>query len=291
MQSKSFFSLILLAALIGLGSNAIFVVNEKQRAIKLQFGEVVDADIAPGIHFKIPWVHQVKKFDARLLTLDSKPERFLTVGKKFVEVDSFIKWRIANVRTYYQSTAGDRFRAANLLANVVNKGLRDQFASRSLQEVVSGERDELMSELTRVTNEQAREQFGMEVVDIRVKGIDLPEDLSLNVYRRMRTEREREANELRSEGNELAEGKRADADRQKVVLEAEAYRDAERIRGEGDAQSAEIYALAFNEDRNFYAFTRSLRAYEETFSKGQDILLLKPDSDFFRFLKDSKGNP
>jgi membrane protease subunit HflC len=289
MQSKSFFSMILVLVLVGLASTSIFVVDERQRAIKLRFGEVVEADIMPGVHFKVPWVHQVKKFDARLLTLDSKPERFLTVGKKFVEVDSFIKWRIANVLTYYQSTAGDRFRAANLLANVVNKGLRDQFAARSLQEVVSGERDELMSELTRVTNEQAREQFGMEVVDIRVKGIDLPEDLSLNVYRRMRTEREREANELRSQGNELAEGIRADADRQKVVLEARAYSDAERIRGEGDAKSAETYAQAFNNNREFYSFTRSLKAYEETFASGQDIILLKPDSEFFRFLKDSKG--
>lgn len=289
MQSKSMLSLIAIVALLGLASTAIFVVDERERAIKLRFGQIVESDIPPGIHFKLPWVHQIKKFDARLLTLDSKPERFLTVGKKFVEVDSFVKWRIADVSIYYQSTAGDRFRAANLLANVVNKGLRDQFASRKLQEVVSGERDELMEDLTRVTNIQSKEQFGIEVVDIRVKGIDLPEDLSNNVYRRMKTEREREANELRSQGNELAEGIRADADRQKVVIEASAYSEAERIRGEGDAKAAEIYAKAYSVDPDFYSFTRSLKAYEETFSEGQDMFLLKPDSEFFKFLKNSQG--
>ncbi len=289
MQSKSMLSLIVFVALLGLASTAIFVVDERERAIKLRFGQIVESDIPPGIHFKLPWVHQVKKFDARLLTLDSKPERFLTIGKKFVEVDSFVKWRIADVSIYYQSTSGNRFQAANLLANVVNKGLRDQFASRKLQEVVSGERDELMEDLTKATNTQTKAQFGIEVVDIRVKGIDLPEDLSNNVYRRMKTEREREANELRSQGNELAEGIRADADRQKVVIEASAYSEAERIRGEGDAKAAEVYAKAYSQDRDFYSFTRSLKAYEETFSEGQDMFLLKPDSEFFRFLKNSQG--
>lgn len=269
--------------------SSIFMVTETERAIKLRFGEVVSDDIQPGIHFKVPMIDNVKKFDARLLTLDARPERFLTAGKKFLIVDSFIKWRIQNVRSFYKATSGDRFRAASLLANLVNDGLRAEVANRTVQEVVSGERDELMASLTTSLNEQSKAQYGIEIVDTRVKGIDLPDDLMQNVYRRMSAEREREARELRSQGKELAEGIRADADRQKTVLVANAYKESEVTRGTGDAKAANVYAKAFNRDPEFYAFTRSLKAYEETFNGQEDVLLLKPDSDFFKYMKNTKG--
>jgi len=211
------------------------------------------------------------------------------VGKKFVIVDSFIKWKISDVKTFYKATAGNRWQATTLLSNSTNKGLRDEFAARSLTEVVSGERDQLMSVITSKLNEQTLGEFGIEVLDVRVKGIDLPEDLSKNVYRRMSTEREREARETRSQGKELAEGIRADADRQKTVLLAEAYREAEQTRGEGDAIAANTYAEAYNRNKEFYSFTRSLKAYTETFSGQDDVLLLKPDSDFFKYMKSPTG--
>ncbi len=289
MSKGSVFPLILLGLVILIGSASLYVVDEREVAIKLQFGEIVQSDIKPGIHFKIPFFQNVRKFDARILTLDSKPERFLTVGKKFVIVDSFIKWRIVDVKSYYKATAGNRWQATTLLSNSTNKGLRDEFGSRSLTEVVSGERDELMAIITRKLNEQTISEFGIEVLDVRVKGIDLPEDLSKNVYRRMSTEREREARETRSQGQELAEGIRANADRQKTVLEAEAYREAEALRGEGDAIAASTYANAFSKDAEFYSFTRSLKAYTDTFSGKDDVLLLKPDSEFFKYMK--KADP
>lgn len=285
MSKGSIFSLVILAVAILVVSSSLYVVDERQVAIKLQFGEIVESDIQPGLHFKMPFFQNIKKFDARILTLDSRPERFLTVGKKFVIVDSFIKWRIVDVKSYYKATAGNRWQATTLLSNSTNKGLRDEFGSRSLTEVVSGERDELMAIITKKLNEQTIGEFGIEVVDVRVKGIDLPEDLSKNVYRRMSTEREREARETRSQGKELAEGIKANADRQKVVLEAEAYRKAEALRGEGDAIASATYADAYEKDAEFYAFTRSLRAYTDTFSGKDDVLLLKPDSDFFKYMK------
>jgi membrane protease subunit HflC len=278
-------SLVVLMA----GLSSLYVVNETERAIKLQFGSIVEDDIQPGIHFKMPFVQKVKKFDARLLTLDARPERFLTVGKKFLIVDSFVKWRIMNVRAFYKATSGDRYRGATLLASLVNDGLRAEFANRTVQEVVSGERDELMAHLTKMLNKQAQSQYGIEIVDTRVKGIDLPEELMQNVYRRMSAEREREARELRSQGRELAEGIKADADRQKTVLVANAYRESEMTRGEGDAVASRTYANAYTRDPEFYAFTRSLKAYEETFNGAEDVLLLKPDSDFFKYMKSSSG--
>jgi len=211
-------------------------------------------------------------------------EHFLTKEKKNVIVDSFVKWKIVDVKSYYKATAGDMFQAANLLSNSTNKGLRDEFASRTLREVVSGERDKLMESITKKLNEQTQKEFGIEVLDVRVKGIDLPEDLSKNVYRRMSTEREREARETRSQGKELAEGIQADADRQKTILEANAQKDSEQIRGDGDAQAAAIYAQAFSKDPEFYRFTRSLKAYRDTFSGKDDVLLLQPDSDFFKYM-------
>tara|TARA_R110002167_G_scaffold34420_11_gene109554 strand:+ start:413 stop:1285 length:873 start_codon:yes stop_codon:yes gene_type:complete len=287
MSKGSIFSLVILVVGVLILSSSLYVVDEREVAIKLQFGEIVESDIKPGLHLKVPFFQNVRKFDARILTLNSSPERFLTVGKKFVIVDSFIKWRIVDVKSYYKATAGNLFQAQNLLSNSTNKGLRDEFGSRSLTEVVSGERDELMQIITQKLNEQTVGEFGIKVLDVRVKGIDLPEDLSKNVYRRMSTEREREARETRSQGKELAEGIKANADRQKVVLEAEAYRKAEALRGEGDAIASATYANAYTKDAEFYAFTRSLRAYTDTFSGKEDVLLLKPDSDFFKYMKNS----
>lgn len=290
MSPKSLFLGVASLIVVLVGLSSLFIVSETERAIKLRFGEIIEDDIKPGLHFKVPVINTVKKFDARILTLDARPERFLTAGKKFLVVDSFVKWRIDNVRDFYKATSGgDRWRAASLLANLVNDGLRAEFANRTVQEVVSGERDELMAHLTKVLNEQSKAQYGIEILDTRVKGIDLPEDLMGNVYRRMSAERDREARELRSQGKELAEGIRADADRQKTVLVANAYKEAEVTRGEGDAKAAGIYAKAFNRDPEFYAFTRSLKAYEETFNGQEDVLLLKPDSDFFKYMKNTKG--
>ncbi len=288
MSPKAMIAIIVAGLVLLVGSQSLYVINEKERAIRLKFGEVVGADIQPGIHFKTPLVDEIKRFDARVLTLDTNPSRFLTSGKKYVIVDSYAKWRIKNVRAYYKATSGNRLEASNLLANQVNKGLRDEIAARTLHEVVSGERDELMTQLTASLNTQTQDDLGIEILDLRVKAVDLPDDLSNSVYDRMAAEREREAREFRSQGKELAEGIRADADRQKTVIEAEAYRDAERTKGEGDAEASRIYAAAYNKDPEFYAFTRSLKAYTETFSQS-DVLLLKPDSDFFRYMKDAKG--
>ena len=252
----------------------------------LQFGELVNADIEPGLHVKIPWVNTVRKFDARIQTEDSTSERFLTLEQKALEVDSYAKWRIVDVGQFYVSTRGNVATAGALLAERINDGLRDQIGARTLIEVVSGERDQLMIALTEELNETTASDIGIEVIDVRVKRIDLPDDVRSSVYERMITERDREAQELRSRGEELAIGIRADADRQAVIFEAEAYRDAERIRGEGDAEATGIYASAYNRDTEFFAFLRSLNAYRETFSSKNDVLLLDPDSDYFKYLKD-----
>jgi membrane protease subunit HflC len=289
MQSKSFSALILIAILAMVGSNSLFIVGETERAIKLKFGEIVSADIQPGLHFKMPVLHTIRKFDARVLTLDARPQRYLTLEKKAVIVDSFIKWRIANVQEFYQVTSGDELVAARLLAPRIDEGLRNQFGERTMYEVVSGERDEIMTELTARLNEITKEELGIEILDIRVKRIDLPPEVSHAVYERMNTERQREAREHRSEGKELAEGIRADADRQKQVVLAEAFRESERVRGEGDAIAAATYAKAYKQDPEFYSFIRSLEAYRNTFNSKNDIMILEPDSDFFNYMKQSKN--
>ena len=283
---KNFLSLgfLFLAAVIV--SNTLFVVKETERAVMLQFGELVNSDIASGLHVKIPWVNTVRKFDARIQTEDATPQRFLTLEQKALDVDSYAKWRIVDVGQFYVSTRGNVATAGSLLAQRINDGLRDQIGARTLIEVVAGERDQLMLDLTEELNEATASDIGIEVIDVRVKRIDLPDDVRSSVYDRMITERNREAQEIRSRGDELAIGIRADADRQVVIYEAEAYRDAERIRGEGDAEATSIYADAYTKDEEFYAFTRSLNAYRETFSTKNDVLLLDPDSDYFKYLKD-----
>lgn len=289
MNGKMMTTLVALAVALIIAANTLFIIKETERGVMLEFGKVVRADIEPGLHVKIPLVNEVRKFDARVLTLDARPERFLTVEKKGMMVDSFAKWRISDVGKYYTATNGEESRAERLLAQRVNEGLRNGFGERSLQEVVSGERDQLMTALTTRLNAITQTELGIELVDVRVKRIDLPEQVSESVFNRMTTEREREAREHRSKGKEQAEVIRADADRQRTILEAEAYRDSEQIRGEGDAKAAAIYAAAFNKDPEFYSFVRSLNAYRETFKGKEDVMLVDPDSDFFRYLKDSKG--
>ena len=289
---KKYYGLGLVALLLLVAANSLFVVRETERAVMLRFGELVNADISPGLHVKIPMVNQVHKFDARIQSEDSVPARFLTLEQKALVVDSYAKWRILDVGQFYVSTQGDESRAGSLLAQRINDGLRDQIGARTLQEVVAGERDQLMLDLTENLNMSAAQDVGIEVIDVRVKRIDLPEDVRGSVYERMVTERNREAQELRSRGDELAIGIRADADRQAIIFEAEAYRDAERIRGEGDAHATAVYADAYNKDPEFYAFTRSLTAYRETFANKGDVLLLDPESEYFRYLKDlDNGEP
>jgi membrane protease subunit HflC len=270
-------------------SNSLYVVKETERGVLLKFGEVVDPDLKPGLHIKVPFVNNVRLFDGRILTVDSNAERFFTQEKKALIVDSYAKFRVLDTATFYTATNGEEVRAAGLLSQRINDGLRNEVAVRTVQEVVSGERDELMDAITSRLSELAATELGVEVIDVRVKKIDLPPDVSDSVYRRMNAEREKEARELRSQGQELAEGIRAAADRQVTVIEANAFRESEIIRGEGDAESTRRYAEAYNQDPEFYAFVRSLRAYQETFQGGSDMLLLQPDSQFFQYLRDPKA--
>ena len=284
MSKRAIVGNAVLAALLLLAANCIFIVTEVQRAVLLEFGRVVRDDIPPGLHFKLPIINEVRKFDGRVLTSDAPPERFFTLEQKAVIVDSFAKFQIDDVKRYYTSTAGDEQRAELLLKQRINTGLRNEFSTRTLREVVSGERDELMQNLTASLDAVARAELGVKVVDVRVKRIDLPKEVSQSVYDRMNTEREAEAREYRAKGEELAIGIRADADKQKEVILAEAYSQAEQIRGEGDAGAAAIYASAFNKDKEFYEFYRSMAAYQRTFANKDDVLLLQPDSEFFKYM-------
>jgi len=281
--------MVIAALLLLVASNSLYVIKQTERGVLLQFGEVVNPDLQPGLHIKIPFVNNVRKFDGRLITVDSQPERFFTQEQKALMVDSYAKFRIKDTEKFYTATNGEMARAMGLLAQRINNGLRNQVAIRTIQEVVSGERDQLMQDLTAELTVVAQESLGVEVVDVRVKQIDLPTDVSESVYQRMNAEREKEAREHRSQGQELAEGIRAAADREVTVLQANAYRDAELVRGEGDATATGVYAEAFNQDPEFYSFTRSLQAYQQSFSGGGDMLLIQPDSEFFRYLKSSKG--
>jgi membrane protease subunit HflC len=289
MSGRNMTILVVVVLALFIASNSIYVIKETERGVLLQFGEVVNPDIRPGLHVKIPFVNNVRKFDGRVLTVDSQPERFFTQEKKALIVDSYAKFRVSDTAKFYTATNGEESRAMGLLAQRINDGLRNQVAIRTIQEVVSGERDQLMTALTQELNQVAQSELGVEVVDVRVKQIDLPPDVSESVYRRMNAEREKEAREHRSQGQELAEGIRAAADREVTVIKANAYRDAERIRGEGDAEATRVYAEAFSQDPEFYSFTRSLKAYQEAFKGDGDVLLLQPDSEFFRYLKNSQG--
>ncbi len=288
-MSRGVMTLIALVVVVLLGSMSVFVVNERELAIKFRLGEFVRADYKPGIYFKIPFINNVRKFDKRIITLDAESERYLTQEKKNVIVDAFIKWRISDVATYYKTMRGDEQQASLRLAQVIKDGLRSEFGKRTIQEAISGERSEIMNIITQQISEQAR-QFGIEVVDVRIKRIELPQEVSSSVYQRMVAERARVAKELRSRGAEAAERIRADADRQRTVILAEAYRDGERIRGEGDARAAEIYAKAYGKNEGFYSFYRSLEAYRGVFNKQQDMLVLDPKSEFFQYFNDAAGS-
>jgi membrane protease subunit HflC len=266
-----------------------FVVNEYETAIKLRLGEIVSTDYPPGLHFKLPILHDIKKFDRRIQTLDAPPQRFLTIEQKDVIVDSYTKWRIANPAQFFRSTGGNLGRASRLLAERINTSLRDEFGKRTIQEVVSEDRTELMVQLSREIDLKVNE-IGVEVIDVRVKKIDLPPEVSESVYSRMRAERERVASDLRAKGLEAAERIQADADRQRTVTLADAYKESEQFRGEGDAKASEIYANAYGQDPDFYAFYRSLNAYRSAFGGSGDMMVLKPDSEFFRFFRNQAGD-
>ena len=289
MSGRNVSIILFFVVALFIANNSLYIMKETERGVLLRFGEVVNTDISPGLHAKVPFVNNVRKFDGRILTVDAQPERFLTQEKKAVIVDSYAKFRVADTTKFYTATNGEESRAMGLLAQRINNGLRNQMGVRTIQEVVSGERDQLMTDLTIELNKMAQEELGVVVVDVRVKQIDLPPDVSESVYQRMNAEREKEAREHRSQGQELAEGIRAAADREVTVLKANAYREAERVRGEGDAEATRVYADAFNQDREFYAFTRSLRAYQDAFQGSGDIMLIQPDSDFFKYLKDPTG--
>jgi membrane protease subunit HflC len=272
-------------------SSALFTVDQRQDAIVFQLGEVKEVVTEPGLHFKWPLLQNVRHFDMRILTFDdAEPLRFLTQGNRPVLVDSFVKWRISDVRQYYVSVQGDEFRAATRIKQTVSGVLRDEFGARILHDVVSGEREQIMSRV-REKVDQDLQRIGVQIVDVRLKRVDLPQDVSESVYRRMEAERKRIANDLRAQGAAEAERIRADADRQREVLLAEAYRDAQRVRGEGDAKAAGTYAAAFNQNPEFFSFYRSMEAYRNTFRGRNDIMLLEPNSDFLRYFRDSVGKP
>ncbi len=289
MSLQNVILIVIGALVILLAMDSVYTVHQTERAILLRFGAVVDADVQPGLHFKLPIAEEIKKADARVLTADASPETYFTLEKKPLIVDSFAKWRIADVERFYTATSFDETIGRRILQERVNEGLRNEISSRDMHEVVSGERDKLMFDLTSALDEVMRRDAGIEVVDVRVKRIDLPTEVASSVYDRMNSEREIEARQYRAQGRELALGVRADADRQSVVIEANAYKQAQEIRGDGDARAASIYADAFNQDPEFYEFYRSINAYAEVFSDKSDMLVLDPNSKFFKYLTGDAG--
>ena len=278
---------VVLVALI-IASLSLFVVDQRQNAVVFRLGEVVDVKKAPGLYFKIPLVENVRYFDVRILTIDTaEPERFLTSEKKNVLVDLFVKWRITDVKQYYVSVQGNESLAQTRLLQTINDGMRAEFGNRTVHEVVSGERDKIMNLMREKANEDAK-TIGVEVLDVRLKRVDLPQEVSVDVYRRMEAERKRVANELRSTGAAESEKIRADADRQREVIIAQAYREAQRIKGEGDGKATAIYSRAYQQDAEFYAFYRSLEAYKASFRGKNDVLVLEPSSEFFRYLRSGR---
>jgi modulator of FtsH protease HflC len=280
-------ALIAAVAALILLSMSVFVVDQRQNAIVFQLGEVVSVKTTPGLYFKVPLMQNVRFFDSRILTLDTvDPERFITAEKKNVLVDSFVKWRIVDVKQYYVSVGGDEVRAKTRLLQTVNSSMREEFGKRTIHEVVSGERDKIMEVLRTKADADAR-KIGVEVLDVRLKRVDFPLEISESVYRRMDAERKRVANELRATGNAESEKIRADADKQREVILAVAYRDAQKTKGEGDAKASATYAAAFGRNPEFYAFYRSLEAYKQSFKDKNDVMVIDPSSEFFKYLKSS----
>lgn len=293
---KNFVAVLVIVAVV-LGFSSLFVVKEGQRAIVVQFGKVLrDADTGepvvytPGLHFKLPFIEDVKRLDARFKTLDGNPDRFVTSEKKDLIVDTYVKWRISDFATYYLSTnGGNQAQAEALLTRRVSSGLRAEFGSRTIKEIVSGERDNLMREAL-IRGADSAQELGIEVIDVRVMQINLPTEVSQSIFQRMRAERQAVAMEHRSEGREQAEFLRADVDARVTVMLADAERESRELRGQGDAEAAGIYANAYGKDAEFFSFIRSLQAYEKSFEAGNDVLVLEPDSDFFKYLKQSTAN-
>ncbi len=282
-------ALIGLVVVLVVLSGSMFTVDQRQNALVFQLGEVVSVKTKPGLYFKLPLVQNVRYFDTRILTLDDNdPERFITSEKKNVLVDSFIKWRVIDARQFYVSVGGDESRAAIRLKQTVNDGLRAEFGKRTINDVVSGKRDDVMKTI-RVKADQDARKIGVQVVDVRIKRVDLPESVSENVFRRMEAERKQVANELRSTGAAEAEKIKADADKQKDVIVAEAYRDAQRVKGEGDAKASAVYAAAYGKNAEFYAFYRSMQAYRESFKNKGDVMVLDPSADFFKYMKNPRA--
>jgi len=273
------------AALVVVLALSLFTVDQRQFAVVQQLGEVKSVITEPGLNFKWPLIQNVRFFDRRILTLDTpEPERFITSEKKNVLVDSYVKWRIVDPKLYYISVGGDESRARTRLTQTVNAGLREEFGKRTVHDVVSGERDKIMDDMREKADQDAR-KIGVQIVDVRLKRVELPQEVSESVYRRMEAERKRVANELRSQGAAEAEKIRADADRQREILVAEAYRDAQKIKGEGDAKAANIYGQAFGQNPEFFAFYRSMEAYRASFKAKSDVMVLEPNSDFFKYMK------
>jgi len=287
MSQRGFITAVVVLALLMVASGAVYTVDERERAIVFQFGQIIRADDKPGLHFKIPFLQTVKFYDGRIQTMDAPAEAYLTKEKKALVVDSFIKWRIKDVSKYYVSVGGLAYNARNRLAQIVNDGLREEFGRRAVSDVISGERAVIMDVLREKANRQAGE-YGVEVLDVRLKRVDFEKEISQSVFHRMEAERARVAKERRAKGAEEAERIRSEADRRRQVILAEAYREAEKIRGEGDAQATAIYARAFGKDREFYGFYRSLNAYRKAFQDQSDIMILTPDSEFFRYFKKAR---
>jgi len=288
MKLKITLALLALAIIVAL--SATYIVREQQYAIKLKFGEIVDSQIEPGLHWKIPFVNTVRKFDRRILTLDMQPEQMNTLEQKYVDVDYFVNWRIDEVANFYTSTSGGNEGVARQrMAEIARDSLREEFAKRTLREVVSVERGAIMNSLQQ-TMDQSMQDYGINIVDVRIKRIELTDRVTDSVFSRMETQRTEYANELRSMGREEAEKIRSEADRKVQVLLAEARRDAEQIRGEGDAEAIRIYADAYTQDEEFFDFTRSLQAYRNAFSNGNDVLVVDPSSEFFDYFENARGN-
>ncbi|HSP58551.1 MAG TPA: protease modulator HflC [Halomonas sp.] len=274
-----------LAAVAWLASNTLYVVDETERAVKLRFGEVIEENIQPGLHAKVPIMQTIRTFDTRVLTLDTDPSRYLTLEQKAVIVDSYVQWQVVNPTRYYEATSGDELMAIRLIQPRVDESLRNEFGRLDLQQIIAERRDDLMTGPAEDLDALMREELGVSILDIRVKRIDLPEDVSAAVYDRMRSERERQAREWRAQGQEEAERIRANADRRRQVLLAQSQARSETLRGEGDAEAAGIFSEAYGADQEFFSFWRSLNAYRESFEGDGNMLVLDPSSDFFRYLK------
>lgn len=271
-----------------IGSASLFTVNETEVAILFKWGKIERSDYQPGLHFKIPFVNNVRKFDKRIQTFDAKPEDYLTEEKKILVVDSFIQWQINDVKAFYVSMRGDMDIAQERIATIVKEGLRNEFGRRNMFEVISGERHIIMDDINKSANIDVK-AFGVRIVDVRIKRIEFPPKVSDKIFRRMETERTRIAKELRAQGNESAARITAEADRQVTILKADAFKEAEQVRGEGDAKASEIYATAYGKNKEFFSFYRSLNAYQNTFGSASDIIVMEPDSDFFSYFKNNTG--